>query len=182
LRRELHLPFWEALLLASFGSEGSERLLEESLYHQSHRAQLKLVSRADVLAGALRASDYGSPARPISLSSLLTFDDGTDGHLPMLDFHCPESDANDRLVARACRLLFVGPVFVLASGESYHGIASTPVAWADLQRLLIKSLLAAPVVDSRYVAHQLLEGACALRISPSLATEGPPTVKMVLEA
>ena len=181
LRAHTVMPFWEALLLTCFEKPtGYERIMSEALYHQHHRSSLSRISRQAVAAGQLKKCARVDYVNPQSLSSLVQVQGGKEMHLVLLDFHCPETHYNDRLVSQACRLLFSGKVFVLASGESYHAIGEYIVSWKVLQGLLTKSLLLAPIVDARYIAHQLLEHACALRIGSSGIKVRRPTVKMVL--
>lgn len=179
LRSSSSLPFWEALMLSCFGEHGDcARFLREATFHQSHRESLQRVSREEVLAGRLIQLAESQPASTyLSFSSLVEVDKSDYKHLPLLDFHCPESDENDRLVAEACKLLFRSSVFVLSSGESYHAVGSNIVDEAEFRMFLGRALLLAPIVDARYVAHQLMEGACALRLSCSAEKPKKPNLK-----
>jgi hypothetical protein len=51
----------------------------------------------------------------------------------------------------------------------------------SLVRFLGKVLLFAPIVDRAWVAHQLIEGACALRISSRAGYGGPPRLVAELD-
>lgn len=182
-RARTGIPFWEALLLSCFNSPfGYERILREALFHQSHRSALVPLSRQAVESGQLHRLARTAVAGARSLSSIVQVNGGEEMHLLLMDFHCPESPLNDRLVTNACRLLFSGTVFILASGESYHAIGARIVEWSELQEVLGRSLLLAPIVDTRYVGHQLIERACGLRFSTAASKAQRPTVKTILEA
>jgi len=183
LRSAAQLPFWEALMLSCFNEHRNfARLLHESTYHQSHRDSLARISREEVHRGRLsELMDAQSSGYHLSFSSSVEF--GAEGtkHLPLLDFHCPETIENDRLVSEVCRQLYPDRVVVLSSGESYHAVGLDTLGEHAFREFLTRSLLFAPIVDARYIAHQLLEGACALRLSNSLDKPNRPRLKFTLE-
>lgn len=102
--------------------------------------------------------------------------------LPLLDFHCPETSENDTLVQQVCKELFQNAALVFSSGESYHALGLHSMDDPTFQKFLARSLLFAPIVDARYVAHQLIEGACALRLSASPVKPNQPKLKFALGA
>jgi hypothetical protein len=51
------------------------------------------------------------------------------------------------------------------SGRSFHFYGADPVTLPDLVSILGRAQLLSPIVDSRWVSHQLIDGRCALRIS-----------------
>ena len=101
--------------------------------------------------------------------------------LPLLDFHCPESTENDHLISDVCKQLYRGAALVFSSGESYHTLGLDPLDEQGFRDFLTRSLLFAPIVDARYVAHQLIEGACALRLNSSMEKPNRPRLKFTLE-
>ena len=183
LRASSRMPFWEALLLSCFGERRDcTRLLEEALFHQSTRDSLIRISRDEVLDGRLSELSNEQPSGShLSFSSRIEVDGSEVRNLPLLDFHCPESAENDRLVSDVCRLLFRRKALVLSSGESYHVLGLATLSEDEFREFLTRSLLFAPIVDARYVAHQLLEGACALRLSHSTEKPCRPRLKFTVE-
>lgn len=183
LRNSSRLPFWEALMLSCFGeSRDFKRLLQEATFHQSHAHSLLRISRDEVLAGRLVELMDGQPAgRHLSFSSKIELSGEETKQLPLLDFHCPESVENDRLVSEVCKQLYRDTTLVFSSGESYHALGLDPLDENGFRDFLTRSLLFAPIVDARYVAHQLLEGACALRLSISVDKPNRPCLKFTLE-
>jgi len=183
LRSTSRLPFWEALMLSCFGEQRDyTRLVREATFHQSHTDSLIRISRDEVLAGRLAKLMNEQPAgHHLSFSSRI--DLGGEGmrQLPLLDFHCPETAENDRLVSEVCKELYPRTALVFSSGESYHALGLDPMDECGFRDFLARSLLFAPIVDARYVAHQLLEGACALRLSNSSDKPNRPRLKFTFE-
>ncbi|WP_174188456.1 primase 1D-like protein [Nocardia barduliensis] len=85
-------------------------------------------------------------------------------HLPMLDFALSASPHNDTVVVEMLdELRLRGNLY--RSGRSYHFIGATPVASTALTSILARAQLLGPLVDHRWISHQLINGYCALRIS-----------------
>jgi hypothetical protein len=182
LREATRLPFWEALMLTCFGERRDcTRLLEEASFHQSPGDSLIRISRDEALAGQLAELSMAQPSgHHLSFSSRIEMDGLDVANLPLLDFHCPESTENDELVSRVCKQLFRHRVLVFSSGESYHALGLYTLRETEFRDFLTRSLLFAPIVDARYVAHQLLEGACALRLSNSHEKPDRPRLKFTV--
>jgi len=183
LREKSHLPFWEALLLACFTKrQNVSRLVEAATFHQTHQKAMQRLPRNDVISGRFTRLTNSAPSgQHLSWSSKLEIAGTGTRHLPMLDFHCAECAENDRLVVYACRGLFRSSALVFSSGESYHAVGLEILSVLGLRRFLHHSLLLAPIVDCRYVAHQLIEGACALRLSSSMVKPTKPRLKFICE-
>ena len=179
-RKATNLPFWDSLLLSCFNKAGGyERLLQQTTFHQNHKETFRRISKDEICRGHLTDLVMRVSAdESYSFSSQVELSEARLAHLPLLDFHCPETLKNDRVVSEVCKHLFEAPVFIFSSGESYHAVGSTLVEAEDLRTFLVKSLFFAPVVDRAYVAHQMLEGACALRLSSSLAKPNVPKLKL----
>ena len=182
LRGSSRLPFWEAVMLSCFGEPRDfTRLLQEATFHQSHVDSLLRISRDQVLLGRLTELMNTQPAGyHLSFSSKIELGGEETKQLPLLDFHCPESVENDRLVSEVCKQLYRDTTLVFSSGESYHALGLDPLDEHGFRDFLTRSLLFAPIVDARYVAHQLLEGACALRLSNSANKPNRPRLKFTL--
>ena len=177
LREEHALPFWDALLMSCLEAPTVPyRLLDAVTYHQDNSNSITIVSRSDVIAGALIKTSEATMQPRVAVLSKVILHDGSLGHIPILDFHCYTSSHSLAIVRAVCERLFDRGGFVLESGESYHGIGVgvlTPEAFLDF---LSMSLLFCPIVDRAYVAHQLLHRACSLRISTGGRAQKIPRV------
>ena len=114
-----------SLMLSCFGEQRDfTRLLSEATFHQSHRDSLMRISRDQILAGTLTELVEIQPAgRYLSFSSTIELSgDERRQQLAMLDFHCPETIENDRLVSEVCKHLFNSGALIFSSGESYHAL------------------------------------------------------------
>ena len=178
LRSSTSLPFWEGLLqLVSNSSVETPTLLQKVRRHNSQTPTLEKLSRRyvrnDVLIEKIKELKTGEVLaissrveciRPIQFM-----------HLPMLDFHCKTSSSNDRLV-RAVVLSLNLHGYIAHSGQSYHFYGSKLVDTQNLQAILSNALLVSPIVDRAWLAHQMIEGACGLRISPGKSYSACPTI------
>ena len=169
-------------MLSCFGeSRDSTRLLHEATFHQSHSNSLIRISRSEVCDGRLiNLIEAPLVGEHLSFSSKVEFLGICSKHLPLIDFHCPESIDNDRLVSAVCKQLFHGPTLVFTSGESYHAIGLELLDEVSFREFLTRSIFFAPIIDTRYVAHQLLEGRCALRLSNSENKPKRPSLKFIV--
>ena len=116
---------------------------------------------------ALEAATAGlRPGRILALRSLCVGGSAApDRHLQMLDFRLPVNDASERIVEATVRAMGLHG-WLLSSGRSYHFLGSRTLASPEeLMAFLGRALLFAPIVDGRWVAHQMIEGQCALRVS-----------------
>jgi hypothetical protein len=97
----------------------------------------------------------------------------------MLDFRIRPSVENEQLaVDILTRMSTSGTLF--NSGNSYHFYGDKLIDEKQLLEFLGKAALFAPFVDQRWIAHQMIEGACALRISRGKKfTHGPTYVRTV---
>jgi hypothetical protein len=128
--------------------------------------------RADVLDTLM--SDL-TPGEVLAISSLTECGDKRILHVPMLDFHCQISSMNDIRVKTIAQNLDLHG-YIVHSGQSYHFYGSNLLDTDHLIKLLAKALLFAPFVDRAWVAHQLIERACGLRISPGKSYLRSPVV------
>ena len=166
LRAATKLPFWDAVLVSLFGKQGDfGELLETAKFHQSLRHREHWIPAANLKNEIQRISSTG-PDGQIGICSEVRMEDGTFSHIPMLDFHCP-AKGNRNLVCQVCEKLFPDDVAILESGESFHAYGLKLIAADQLTNLLNRSLLFSPIIDRAYVAHQLIEARCVLRLASS---------------
>ena len=169
LRETYDFPFWDALLLTAERSQKgiAEEILDGASFHQS---MTSAVCSQEVAATSLTPTIVARYARKISngniavISSRVRLNNGSEAHLPLLDFSLPPSSANDKTVGQiVTRLGQRG--YLLDSGNSYHFYGNTLLSNSGYRKFLGAALLFSPLVDHRWAAHQLIEGAGALRVS-----------------
>lgn len=177
LRAATDLPFWDSVLVSSFGSQESIRpLLRAATFHKPVVEQLS-ISSATCSADVLERLNQRRPSNSsLALLSSVETDDGSIAHWPMLDFHIPADGGNARLALETVSCLEAGPGALIASGQSYHFIGETPMTRESLMSFLARALLLSPIVDRSWLAHQMLERRCALRISARGQDDDAPRV------
>lgn len=165
LRARTNLPFWDAVNVSSFDRvEVAPELLAEALFHNRSGPSLQRVPIAGLTPRVLAELCQDHDQEVTVLSSAIEMEDGSRRHLPMLDFHAPASKQNLPLVVAAARKLHSNGA-ILKSGKSYHFYGLTLLSESENIDHLARALLLAPIVDRAWIAHQLLERACGLRIS-----------------
>ena len=177
LRDDLGLSFWDSILLhLSTHAERADNVLKLATRHNPQDLDCTVVPRADCKEANLRnfiAQLIGGQI--LAISSSVQTNSRLVRHLPMIDFHCRESDTNLNTVKTVINELGLTG-FIAVSGGSYHFYGRSLVDEQALMTILGRSLLFSPIVDHRWIAHQLLERACGLRISPGKQYKSCPEV------
>jgi hypothetical protein len=177
LRSVTAFPFWDCLLQVTANSNiGAEHLFSVAQRHNPQCQSIQRLPRESVRADVLDTlmSDL-TPGEVLAISSLTECGDKRILHVPMLDFHCQISSMNDIRVKTIAQNLDLHG-YIVHSGQSYHFYGSNLLDTDHLIKLLAKALLFAPFVDRAWVAHQLIERACGLRISPGKSYLRSPVV------
>lgn len=160
--------FWEYALADAVEATPSSRraLLHAALRHNSDNT-IQFELPMEDFVQALEEGDFNDlPARNIvSLTSIADRWNGREPwHLPMLDLGVAEGDAG--LAASVDALVELGAQgAIFASGRSYHFVGDRLLSPREMLSFLARAQLLSPVVDSRWVTHQLIDGRCGLRIS-----------------
>lgn len=159
IRRKYRLPFWDSLMLSFFDMENvPTEYLTSALVHNKNSEKIKTRNIEDIRQLLKR-----KPQESLSFNSEINFKNKTVKHLFLLDFHIYPSINNLKIVSDIiCIMNMHG--FLLNSGESYHFISDSFIELESLINLLAKSLLFAPIVDRAWIAHQILERSCSLRV------------------
>jgi hypothetical protein len=167
IRHQLGLSFWDSLLLhVSTQGAMTENILKLATRHNPQDLDCIIVPRAECKELNFRNLIAELTSEKIlAVSSSVITDNRLVRHFPMIDFHCRESDGNLTIVKTVIRELDLKG-FIAKSGGSYHFYGHALVDGQDLISILGRALLFSPIVDHRWIAHQLLERACGLRISP----------------
>lgn len=167
--RRRHFGFWEYVLSGAIDADFETRagLIEGALRHNSGGTIHMQMSLAE-FTDSLRRNQFADlpPRTIVSLtSSVETASAPTaDWHLPMLDMGAPVGPAGQAACLDALQGLgLTGLLF--DSGKSYHFFADRVLSEQEFWTLLARAQLLSPIVDARWIAHQLLDGHAALRIS-----------------
>lgn len=164
LRKETHLPFWHALFAACLKRQDfSPELLRAAFFHNGPGEPVDY-DREAIDSGVLEVLAM-SGQKNLGLSSLVRDNMDCAWHLPLLDFHCEISPTNENLAAHVCTHLMPSGFVMVDSGDSYHACGLALLSPDERIQMLGRALLAAPVVDGHYIAHQLQQGASSIRIS-----------------
>lgn len=169
LRSSSGIPFWHALFLVGENTpEGVPTpILESALYHQDP-ADGEVIpltvddgtpERLADLAQGLRGRDS------LALLSHVTSPLGAELFLPMLDFSSKSSRPGSAATVRAAMDALDAPGTLFASARSYHFYGRELVTRDEQLAFWAKALLMTPIVDERWIAHQIRAQVGALRIS-----------------
>jgi hypothetical protein len=178
MRQETLLPFWDSVLAQALqGSMNAHEIVDAALFHNdqpeaSHR--IEAVNAEKHLDNLLSDEWRGST---LALSSRVTLSDERRRHIPMLDFHIPANEVAYATVVKCLNSLAVGKFAIVDSGKSFHAYGMSLLDASGLRDFLSRALLLSPIVDTRYIAHQLRDKQCKLRVA---ATPRKPTAPRVL--
>ena len=184
LRERTGLPFWDSAMVSSFGiGDVVYPLLQAAVHHNPRPPTLARLSRTDCTPENIQA--LGSlclQGESVAMLSAVTVDDGETRHFRMLDFHLPCGRENQATAVASLDTLRSGQGFLVESGKSYHFLGIDTVSSDELMAFLARALLLGPVVDRAWIAHQMLEGRCALRVTPRVGQTNMPKVVSVCES
>jgi hypothetical protein len=177
LRDRLKLPFWDAAMLVCGHTDGpapSTALFHAALHHNPSLQGRQRIVRDEFTSEFLRNVAYSVGSNEmVAVLSRVQLSNGLTKHIPMLDFHIGTSVAAVDTAQAVLNTLGLHG-FLLHSGKSYHFYGDTLIEEYELVPLLARASLFGPIVDRAWIAHQIIEGACALRISPRIHYGGPP--------
>lgn len=161
MRKEYKLPFWDSMMLTFFDQNyTSDKILECS---QRHNKPIDKIETRDIDFIITKVAE--SSRQNIAINSRVKMVDGTYKHFPLLDFHIPISPNNELIVKKVIKILGFSRGYIMESGESYHFIGLDFITNEELTIFLSKALLFSPIIDRAWIAHQLLERSCSLRVS-----------------
>jgi hypothetical protein len=178
-RENTGLPFWDSVLLELAKVPDAIGLLDEAMMHVSFRGRERPLSWASATSGGLEQICTEFPTAGESSLNILSevrCRGGSTQHIPMIDFHIACSTPNQLVVTAVAERLFPEGAVLLASGESYHAYGTRLLSETNFRSFLGRALLFAPIIDGTYVAHQLIEGRCALRLTGGAGKSRVPRV------
>lgn len=177
MRSQSGLPFWDCLLAnINQGDIDTLRVLCEAVYHNDTPVRELAVDVLDLNETLLAKLRRQSPHDTIAVSSKIDINQDEVAHIPLLDFHIPCTPQNLDIVCEAMSAIIGAEVIILESGKSYHAYAVALLSELEWRQFLYRAVLLNPIVDTRYIAHQLTEGRCALRIVPTARKTYAPKV------
>lgn len=158
LSEEYGLPFWDATLLL-----GSGQYLwnQEIIDHADHHN--KITDDFWIDPDQLFSLNEGNTDN-LGINSLVRDSEGRLMHIPLMDFHLPVSEQGHEIVKRIVENMGMKSGYILNSGNSYHFIGDCLISENELMNFLSRGLLYGPLTDTRWIAHQILERSCTLRI------------------
>lgn len=161
LREQTDLPFWDSFNVSIFDTRFNNfDFFNEIKFHNSpeHTYSISKIAVSEFLLKHQKSDKY------LTFSSEVILLDGSVKHFPLFDFHIPVSDKNEAICEAVLGALGLKG-FLLNSGKSYHFYGINLIDEPSLINLLSRSLLFAPIIDRSWIAHQLIERKCSLRIS-----------------
>jgi hypothetical protein len=165
--------------LVSSSDQAPEATIAQMLRHDDADESAKeFTMEAEEVAGPVFSAvvQQQQPGNVLALVSRCVGTDGERMHIPVLDFHVPPSDRNQRLVEEAGRHLGLPHAAVLMSGRSYHLYGLCALTESEWLRLMLRALLLSPIVDSRYLAHRILANRGVLRLTSAPSKPATPVV------
>lgn len=163
LRNQFGYPFWDGIMLSYYNQNKiSQKILQSVLLHNRKREKI-FIARDTLLNSELEY--FTKLGINIALNSEVAVSNHIGSHLLLLDFHIPESKNNLKVVESVLKYLNVGTGYILRSGRSYHFIGNTIFEFESLLDMLSKCLFYSPIIDKSWIAHQLLERSCSLRLT-----------------
>jgi hypothetical protein len=155
---------------ANLSSEMVATVLREASFHASNHTPLASAEIAPTAAVAESLQQRVSQIQSnqlLALSSEVITRDEQKMQLPLLDYALPFSDKNTSTVVQSAIQLGL-PYAIFCSGASYHYYGLKLLSSMDyFNEFLGRAALLSPLVDARWIAHQIIDNQATLRISPS---------------
>jgi hypothetical protein len=162
LRKDHGFSFWESIMATFFDNpEPNFGLLSDALYHNEQNKYFEF-STKDMTA-IENFIEKNSENNLAFLSKVSV--QGVSAHFPLIDFHIPPSEINQKVVEAVLSNLSLAHGFIINSGKSYHFISTELVSQEKMDILLAKMIFFSPIIDRNWVVHQLIDKACALRVT-----------------
>jgi len=164
---ESGLPLWDTvMLLLSRADQIYDTILNQAMVHRGiSTTQFSVMS--DAFAPKIRElSESKPPEQMLAMCSKVQLKKGTTEHIPMMDFRCPVSPHSLQLVSTIAKLFDVGKGFIVETDRSYHFYGSELLTEQEWLKFLGRALQFSPIVDRAWIAHQLIDLCCNLRIAP----------------
>lgn len=162
-------PVWDTvMLLLTHSDRVSDTLLNQAMVHHGI-SETRFALMADGFAGKIRELlENRPPGQILALCSDVQLKTGETKHIPMIDFRCQVSPHSLQLVSKIAKLLDVGKGFIVETDRSYHYYGAELLTGRQWSQFLGRALQFSPIVDRAWIAHQLIDTCCNLRIASRL--------------
>ncbi len=166
LKASTLLPFWDALLTISMRAAApTVGIFRAATYHNAITDNVHTLLTSTLALNELRAIETTLTSDKIlAVASKVKCADGTVRHIPQIDFHCSDNPTTRDTVMELLNVLGLRG-YLLASGKSFHFYGVDLLAESEFAKFMGRILLFSPIVDRAWIAHQLIEGQTALRLS-----------------
>jgi hypothetical protein len=167
--------------VTNFDKRPRKKSLENMLFHNPSEKEYTLIIPKDnsFLKMVNGISSKLPPKYDLGVASLVYIGDEK-FHIPMMDFKCDYSAKNLKKIKEF--LKNIGQVgVILFSGMSYHFYGINLIPDSDWHEFMGKCLLFNDYVDTRYIAHRLIDGYSCLRISRGTKNRPTPRVVSVIK-
>lgn len=174
---------WLGIQEKLFPMDRLEEAVNLALRHEAADETETHLSQGDVRHGVFR--DLLPPGRPadlvLAMSSRCMANDGSERFLPMLDFQCQPDAYFLAALQFGLKKIAPGGGALVDSGRSFHFYGFRDMTKSQWREFMYRALLLAPLTDARYVAHRLIDGYAALRITSSPLKPTIPTIAAYVE-
>lgn len=161
--------FWEFALAQAphIDADTRDTLVNGALAHDTREPVTRQEQSVEELEVHLRSARWSglAPRTMVVLCSTVRDGHGSWRHLPMLDLGIPVRVPGSEDAAFAALRALELQGALLSSGTSYHFIGGQLVTTDEMVALLARAQLLSPIIDYRWISHQLMDGICRLRIS-----------------
>ena len=151
--------FWECLFsLAKNGERLDKKIMRNALFHNKNMKYIHY-TRSEFIDFISHDVDGD-----IAINSKVILEDGTERHIPMLDFKIKSNEGNLQTVKDVLSVLDLKGC-ILDSGKSYHFVGYELKTESELIDMLSYFILLQPISDKAWATHQILERSASLRLS-----------------
>jgi hypothetical protein len=176
------IPFWDAIMLSIISSGDVPRnvLRLAAFNHPISETQFPVEAKdlGSEKIKTLTKAEHG--ADPLAICSKVKLEGGKTRYIPMMDFRSPKSEHCLSAVSEIAKLLEVGPGYVLETDKSYHFYGTELLTASEQTAFLARALLFSPIVDRAWIAHQLIDMCCNLRVASRSADGKTPHIVAVV--
>ncbi len=161
IRNKHSFSFWDCICSTFINNKSySKNLLRQVLHHNYNKDVISIHRSlfSEVDQHLANHKNYAILSKVICKNKRIF-------HIPLIDFHCMSNRNNILLAEDIVNFLQIGSGYLLDSGESFHFIGSRLIDKNEFKPYLGKLLMYTPIIDKSWIAHQLIEKSCALRIS-----------------
>jgi len=170
------LAFWDSISAVSLLDTSTDSLIEEAVRHDP-RSLTEEVSVESLSAESLQEMAIArSNEFAVGLYSGCRLENGSYAHIPMMDFRGTPSERHLARIKKGLHSIDQTRGVILTSGRSYHFYGFDLLTQQEWFKFMGRCLLLAPLTDSRYIAHRLIEGEAALRLTRSISKPEIPSV------